>query len=184
MYCAAVSGITTLLGPFIYTLTIRQWLWKFHLTFAKLFWNLSRANARATGLPPCNPYLMLKSFCLGFLLLSLWMATSIVFSLLLNQEPVKKGMPLSNGSKDPNGTLLTGLRAKRDVVKTFAFWELAFISEQLPERRKAIFADIERPEGPCWASMQAAILEIIRQIDARIAAINPPPARRSSTGPG
>lgn len=175
IYCVAVSLITALAGPFIYSLTVRQWLWKFHLAFAKLFWNLSRANARAIGYPPCNPYLILRSFGLSFLLLSLWMATSIAFNLLLDQEPLKKGVPLSTGSKDPNGTLLNGLRARRDVVKTFAFWELAFISEKQPDRRRAIFADIERPEGPCWASMQDASLNVVRQIDSRIASVNAAP---------
>lgn len=175
IYCAVVSGVTALIGPFIYSLTVRQWLWKFHLTFAKLFWNLSRANARATGYPPCNPVLILRSFGLGFLLLSLWMATTVAFNLFLDQEPLKKGLPLSTGSKDPNGTLLNGLKAKRDVVKTFAFWELASISEKQPERRKAIFADIERPEGPCWASMQEAALNVVREIDLRVAGTNPTP---------
>jgi nucleoporin NDC1 len=173
IYCALVSAGVTVVGPFIYSMTVRQWLWKFHLAFAKLFWNLSRANARATGYPPCNPFLMLRSFGLGFLLLTLWMATSIGFNLFLDQEPVKKGAPLSTGSKDPNGTLLNGLKAKRDVVKTFAFWELAAISEKYPERRKAIFADIERPGNPSWASMQNAALNVVRQISARIDATKP-----------
>jgi nucleoporin NDC1 len=168
IYCAAVSATVAVVGPFIYSITVRQWLWRFHLAFAKLFWNLSRANARATGYPPCNPLLMLRSFGLGFLLLTLWMATSIAFSLFLDREPLKKGIPLSTGSKDPNGTLLNGLKAKRDVVKTFAFWELAAISEKQPERRKAIFADFERPEGSCWASMQETALNVVRQIEVRI----------------
>jgi nucleoporin NDC1 len=175
IYCATVSGATALATPFIYGLFVRQWLWKFHLTFAKLFWNLSRANARPTGFPPSSPTLILRSFGLGLLLMSLWMAITVIFNLLLDQEPLKKGLSLSVGSKDPNGTLLTGLRAKRDVVKTFAFWELAFISEKQPERRKAIFADIERPDGPCWASMQEAALNVVRQIDSRIAVANPTP---------
>ena len=175
IYCATVSGATALAAPFIYGLFVRQWLWRFHLTFAKLFWNLSRANARPTGYPPSNPKLILRSFWLGLLLMSLWMAITVIFHFLLDQEPLKKGLPLSVGSKDPNGTLLTGLRAKRCVVKTFAFWELAFISEKQPERRKAIFADIERPDGPCWASMQEAALNVVRQIDSRIAATNPAP---------
>lgn len=175
IYCLAISGVTALIGPFIYGLTIRQWLWKFHLTFAKLFWNLSRANARAPGYPPLNPFLILRSFEIGFLLMSLWMATTVIFNLLLDQEPLKKGLPLSAGSKDPSGTLLNGLKAKRDVVKTFAFWELAFISEKQPERRKAIFADIERSDGPCWASMQEAALDVVRQIDSRIIGTKPIP---------
>jgi nucleoporin NDC1 len=175
IYCAAVSALTAIVGPFIYSMTVRQWLWRFHLAFAKLFWNLSRANARAIGYPPCNPFMMLRSFGLGFLLLTLWMAASIAFSLFLDQDPLKKTVPLSTGSKDPNGTLLNGLRAKRDVVKTFAFWELAAISEKSAERRKAIFADIERPEGPCWASMQEAALMVVRQIGVRIDATKPKP---------
>lgn len=99
-----------------------------------------------------------------------WETTSFFFSAFLSEEPLKKDQPLSAGSKDPNGTLLTGLKAKRDVVKTFAFWELLIIAQKHPERRKAIFTDIEREGGHTWAQMLNASLEVVQGINARIEA--------------
>lgn len=99
-----------------------------------------------------------------------WETTSFFFSTLLAQEPLKKDQPLSTASRDPNGTLLTGLKAKRNVVKTFAFWELVIIAQKHTERRKAIFADIEREGGTTWSQMLNAALDVVQDITTRIEA--------------
>lgn len=108
-----------------------------------------------------------------------WELTSALFITYLNQQPTKNGLPLSASSKDPNGTLLNGLRAKRDVVKTFAFWELVIIAQKHKDRRRAIFEDIERPSGPMWSQMVEAGLKVLREIDLRIA--GPPPTPQQAT---
>lgn len=165
------SFTTALVGPFIYTLAFRRILWRLHVTFAKLWFNIPRSDARPSGYPPASPAMILQSFAFGFLLVLTWEASAFLFCALMTQEPLKKGQPLSASSKDPNGTLLNGIKAKNDIVKTFAFWELALIARSFPERRKAIFADIERKDGTCWGQMQVAALDVIRAISLRI---NPP----------
>lgn len=193
------SAMTCTIGPFVYTFCMRQMFWSWHLAFAKLYYNLARSDARPPGWAPANPLMMLRSFGAGLLLLLTWEATSFLFTALFVQEPLKKGQVLSAASKDPNGTLLNGVKAKTAVVKTFAFWELALIARSFPERRKAIFADIEREVTPakssaqqtapgvegstkdgsmpkivqpvsstCWAQMQNAALDVIRDISIRI----------------
>ena len=104
----------------------------------------------------------------GFLLSFTWEACSLLFITYLGREPIKKDKPLSAASKDPNGTLLNGLKAKRDIVKTFALWELAIIAQSNAERRKAIFIDIERPTGPMWPQMLAECLKVLKRLDDRI----------------
>jgi nucleoporin NDC1 len=165
------SFATALVGPFIYTLAFRRILWRFHVTFAKLWFNIPRSDARPSGYPPAKPAMMLQSFAFGFLLVLTWEASAFLFRALMTQAPLKEGQPLSASSKDPNGTLLNGIKAKNGIVRTFAFWELALIARSFPERRKAIFADIERKDGPCWGQMQVAALNAIRAISLRI---NPP----------
>ena len=167
------SAATALLGPFIYSLIFRQYLWWLHLVFAKLWFNIPRSDARPSGYPPATPLMILRSFGLGFLLVLTWEASAFLFSTLMVQPPLKKGQPLSAASKDSNGTLLNGIKAKNDIVKTFAFWELALIARAFPERRKAIFADIERKDGTCWAQMQVAALEVIKGISLRIHPVDP-----------
>ena len=165
------SAVTAVAGPFIYQLCFRKFLWWWHLVFAKLWFNIPRSDAQPSGYPPANPSMMLRSFAFGFLLLMTWESSAFLFSALMVQRPLKKGQPLSTTSKDPNGTLLNGIKAKNDIVKTFAFWELAMIARSFPERRKAIFADIERKDGTCWAQMQKTALDIIKSITLRT---NPP----------
>ena len=166
--CVKIAAATCLLGPFVYTLSMRNLLWSWQLAFAKLYYNLPRSDARPSGYPPSRPGLMFTSFWVGFLLLFTWEASSFLFTTLLAQAPLKKGHPLSAGSKDPNGTLLNGVKSKTDTVKTFAFWELALIARLYPDRRKAILADIERPGGACWSQMQVTALDVIRGISLRV----------------
>lgn len=170
-----LSLAVALLGPFCYTIFLRRPLWALHLEFAKPFFNLPRSNARPVGYPPSNLVLIIKSFLASLLLLVTWEATSVLLKLYLAQEPTKKGLPLSAGSKDPNGTLLNGLKARKAVVKTFAFWELAIIAQSMPERRKAIFGDIDRPGGPRWSEMLESALNVLRDINKRVEASQPPP---------
>lgn len=178
--CSITSAAIAVIGPFIYALFLRQMFWSWHLWFAKLIYSLPRADARATGYPPSSPRFMLRSFALGLLLTLTWELTSLFFSTLLSQEPLKKDLPLSTDSKDANGTLITGLKAKRDVVKTFAFWELVIIAQKHSERRKAIFTDISREGGPAWGHMLNAALDVVQGIRARIeeAAAGPKSAQK------
>ncbi|RMZ88340.1 hypothetical protein DV736_g4425, partial [Chaetothyriales sp. CBS 134916] len=162
-----ISGAVTVAAPFIYTAFLRQSAWMVQLSFAKLFFNLSRSNARPTGFPPLVGMLP-RTFFLAMLLGLTWEVSCFLFLAYMATPPTNKGKPLSDFSKDPNGTLYTGLRAKRDLIKTFAFWELAIIAESQGERRKAIFDDIDRPTGPIWASMLDEALKVIKGIDERI----------------
>ncbi|KAJ9607839.1 hypothetical protein H2200_007918 [Cladophialophora chaetospira] len=178
---ASVSGAAIVLAPFINGIFLRNILWQIHLALAKPFFNLSRANARPIGYPPLGLTYLLHCLFAGFLLVMTWEVTSALFLINLNQEPTKSGLPLSAASKDPNGTLLTGLKAKRDVVRTFAFWELAVIVQKHKERRKAIFEDIERPTGPMWTQMVQAGLNVLQEIQVRIS--GPSPAAMKPTSP-
>jgi nucleoporin NDC1 len=168
--CAITCGVIATTGPFIYALFLRQTFWSWHLTFAKLIYSLPRSDARPAGYPPSNPQFMLRSLGVGFLLMLTWETTSLCFSTFLSQEPLKKEQPLSAGSRDQNGTLITGLKAKRDVVKTFAFWELAVIAQKHADRRRAIFTDIGREGGHTWGQMLDAALDVVQEINTRIEA--------------
>jgi nucleoporin NDC1 len=172
---AATAGITIVLAPFINGLFLRNTFWQLHLAFAKPFANLSRVNSRPIGYPPLGPAYLLRCFCAGFLLVLTWELSSLLFLTYFKQEPTKSGLPLSATSKDPNGTLLTGLKAKRDVVRAFAFWELAIIAQKHKDRRRAVFDDIERPTGSMWSQMVQAGLNVLKEIHLRIEG-PPPPA--------
>jgi nucleoporin NDC1 len=145
------------------------------MSFAKLFWDFPRSAADPPGLiPPVNPLLITRTLFSGGLLVLLWQTTNLFFSVFLSKEPLKRGQPLTAEVKDPNGSLLNGLKAKKETVRAFAFWELFFISHQFPDRRKAIFNDIEREGGSAWTQVLEASTEVIKGISTRIAESKPP----------
>jgi len=98
---ASISGAAIVLAPFINGLFLRNILWQLHLTLAKPFFNLSRANARPIGYPPLGFTYLFHCLFAGFLLVLTWELTSILFLTYLNQEPTKSGLPLSALAKTP-----------------------------------------------------------------------------------
>ncbi|GMF72500.1 unnamed protein product [Aspergillus oryzae] len=117
---------------------------------------------------PIGPGLLLRTMCSGGLLVLCWQTANLFFSAFLSKEPLKRGQPLTAEAKDPNGSLLTGLTAKKETVKSFAFWELCFISQRFADRRKAIFNDIDRDGGPAWSQILQSATEVIKGIATRI----------------
>lgn len=115
-------------------------------------------------------YLIFRSFFTGSLLVVCWQCANLFFSVFIGKEPLKRGQPLTDEAKDPNGSLLTGLKAKKPAVKTFALWELGLITLRLPERRKTIFNEIDRDGGATWSQVFSYTTEVIKAIPARIEA--------------
>lgn len=173
----ARSVLMTLAGPIIYGIFLRRTAWSLTLYFAKLFWNFPRSAADPPGLlPPLHLSLLFRCLTSGGLLLLLWQTANLAFSSFLAQEPLKRGQPLTTETKDPNGSLLNGLKAKKETVKTFAFWELCFISQRFPDRRKAIFNDIDRDGGAAWSQILNASTDMIKGITTRINDYKNPPS--------
>lgn len=71
-------------------------------------------------------------------------------------------------------------------LQCFAMWELAFISRDFEIRRKGIYEDIDRKDGPMWSQVYAICLDVIRGMEARIdnygKAPAPPPSTAVTTG--
>lgn len=171
------SGAVAVAGPIIYMAVLRSFAYSWTLSFAKLFWNFPRSAADPPGIiPPLHILLLIRSATSGTLLMVLWQTSNLFFSSLLAQEPLKKGQPLTTETKDPNGSLLNGLNAKKEVVKTFAFWELCYISQRFPDRRKAIFNDIDREGGALWTQILNSSTNVIQGISTRIQEYQNPPS--------
>jgi nucleoporin NDC1 len=108
--------LMTMAGPFIYSITIRQMAWNWTLTFAKMLWSLPRS----TALPAIAPFHFLflgRTLTAGFLLIMMWEMSNAAFSTYVAQEPLKNERPITYESRDPNGSLLTGLKGKKLQTK-------------------------------------------------------------------
>jgi nucleoporin NDC1 len=104
--------IMTILGPLIYLMTIRHVAWSWTLTFAKMVWTLPKS----TALPIISPFhimFLIRTFTSGILLITMWEVGNAAFSAYVAQEPLKNERPITYESRDPNGSLLTGLRGQK-----------------------------------------------------------------------
>ncbi|KAH8697221.1 putative nuclear envelope protein [Talaromyces proteolyticus] len=176
--------IVTVAGPFIYVIFLRRSAWSFSLFFAKLFWNFPRTAADPPGIMPPDFYnLFVRQIVSGASLVFLWQTANLFFTVFITKEPLKRGQPLTTGTKDPTGSLINGLKAKKDFVKSYAFWELSFISQEYPDRRKAIFGDIDREGGSAWKQVLEACVENINGISSRINHYKNPPSAAGAKAP-
>lgn len=112
-----ISVCSSFLGPFIYSFTVRKLAWRTSLLWARFFrYDIPHA-AELSILPPYHISLILRSAISGFLLLFLWRISNLAFTVYVAQEPLKRGQPISQDSRDPNGVLINGLYSKKSLVK-------------------------------------------------------------------
>ncbi|KAL5342557.1 nucleoporin protein Ndc1-Nup [Aspergillus crustosus] len=163
------STVVAAVCPVAYIFFLRRRAWSLTMSFAKLFWDFPRSAADPPSLIlPVGPTLIGRTLISGALLVICWQTSNLFFSVFLSKEPLKRGHPLTAEAKDPNGSLLNGLKAKKETVRAFAFWELSFISQQSPDRRKAIFNDIDREGGSSWTQILLSATEVIQGISTRV----------------
>jgi nucleoporin NDC1 len=110
-------------GTLLYFAAFRHTAWNcfFALTKYMFFW--TRNSGPKGAVPSAVLDLLSKSLFAEFAILLLWDWTNAVFSEYIAEPPLKKGKPLTDDSKDPNGSLLGGLRAKRQTAKVSNFGE-------------------------------------------------------------
>ncbi|KAI1089981.1 nucleoporin protein Ndc1-Nup [Rostrohypoxylon terebratum] len=154
---------------------VRRSAWGWALYFFRIFYSLPKSNIPPAQ-APWSFWMLGRSIWAGFLLCLLWSLGNAVFRLQLGKAPLKNSQPLSAESKDPNGSLLNGLKSKKPRVSAFALWELALIAQDFDDRRRSIFQDIDRKDGPMWSQIYVTCLDIIKSLEMRIDNYGKPPA--------
>jgi nucleoporin NDC1 len=105
-------------GSLVY-FVFRSWAWNNFFSIAQYMYFLPKSQrAQPTGLAPF-PELVGRVLVESFLLVFLWDFTNAAFSAYISQEPLKKGKPLTTDSNDPNGSLIVGLKAKKEFAKVW-----------------------------------------------------------------
>ncbi|OCL02593.1 hypothetical protein AOQ84DRAFT_304447 [Glonium stellatum] len=159
-------------GNLLYFTFLRQAIWEWNYRFGR--WIFSLAKTSRPGANPALAELWARFIVEGFLLALLWQFTNTAFDAYFTQEPLKKGKPITDDSKDPNGSLLNGLKAKKEVPRNVAFWELVLITERFDARRRSIYEEIDRNNGSTWKQILVVCLAEIRGISERIRAAQSP----------
>lgn len=112
----AWAASTLGLHVFTYYLIVRPFAWGWALFFLRPFYNLPKTNM----LPPSGPatfHTFKTCVVIGTLVFFLWKATNAAFSTFMARKPLKNGKPLTAESKDPNGSLINGLKSKKQYIR-------------------------------------------------------------------
>ncbi|KAF2692180.1 hypothetical protein K458DRAFT_285450 [Lentithecium fluviatile CBS 122367] len=167
MLALILSIFTSVAGSAFYFLGFRHFLWEHYYNVARRVVSLSRTRTQPVGLPPFFP-LVLMFITEGTLLTLIWQFSNKAFDVYISQPPLKKDKPITSESKDPNGSLLNGLKAKKETVHAISLWELALITDRFPERRKTIYGELERKKAPTFEQVTNICLAEIRLLIERI----------------
>ena len=122
--CIYAAGMA-ILGPLVYALFLRQAAWSCSLYFAALLWDVPASQL--SYIPPYHYSLIFRSLFSSGLLSTLWEFSNAIFSAYLTQEPMKREQPLTSDSKDPNASLLNGLKAKRETIRVSSIASFEFV---------------------------------------------------------
>lgn len=180
-----ITIITVIAHLFIYFLVLRRPLWSFFYSMARTWFQLP-SSAPPPGISDLHIWALFRQTLTAPLALSiLWEISNTIFSVFVAQAPILKDAPLTSGvkdargvvlrkSKDPNSSLLNGLKTKRELNKTFAFWELYLIATKYDDRRKTIYTEVARKDGSTWSQICDIALKEVEAITARIQAATVP----------
>ena len=104
-------GATTI----IYAVLLRHTAWEWTYLVAKYFYSLP--NVLST-IPPSPVGLFLHALASAALLMFTWEVANQAFAAFVGQEPLKKGVPLSErAGVNANPTLVAGLKSKKEIIK-------------------------------------------------------------------
>lgn len=107
------TSVICVFATFVYQLLIRRAAWSWSLTFASIIWDVPESPL--SFIPPHYPSLLWRSITAGLLLVFLWESSSALFSAYVAGQPIKREQPLSASSIDQNGTLLNGLKSRKEI---------------------------------------------------------------------
>jgi nucleoporin NDC1 len=103
----------SVLGTFGYLWIYRGLLWSFWTQVFSPIYSFPNLSYPRVAVPIGFFDIIVKFLVNATLLSFIWEFTNKVFSAFITEQPLKKERPLTDDSKDPNGSLLSGLRGKR-----------------------------------------------------------------------
>jgi nucleoporin NDC1 len=125
MFATAVQQalLSLAVAPVLYLFFLRSISWRWALTFLRPFYNLPKTSIPPPSWP-MDLFLLVRCAYAGTLLFFIWSAGNIAFSIFMVKEPLKNGQPLTSESKDPNGSLLNGLKSKKLSIQVCVRMEI------------------------------------------------------------
>lgn len=157
------TGVSLGVAPVVY------WFVR-HYVYDILFAVLTPFYALNTNYPSFAVpiFFYVKLPVVGFMLVVSWEVLNAGFNAYMSIGCLHRGNTLSELSKDPLMTLLTGLRSSKEFVKLTAFQELAYISKTNdPEGREAIYNRNNRREV-VWKDILLECERVVKENNSNI----------------
>lgn len=178
LWTAAIFPLTAFLFYVCTPLRSIAWTVSFDILRFVYFLPAKQRNTY-TGFSPILPFYFATVVQTSFLVL-LWEITNAAFSAYIAQPPLRREIPLTSDNKsgrasDPNGSLISGLKSKKEFAQASAFYELLLITINFPERRRMIYSELDRVGGNSWSQISNLCLQQINGITTRISAQTPQP---------
>lgn len=117
--CMKQAVVSLVAGFFLYFFTFRSAAWTWTLVWLRPFYNIHKANVLPTNWPS-DIFLLMRCVISGTMLNFIWASGNTAFSLFMARPPLKNGKPLTSDSKDPNGSLLNGLKSKKLSIQVLS----------------------------------------------------------------
>lgn len=124
--CLKQSAASLVLGLVLYFFMFRSFAWSWALMWLRPFYNLPKANLLPASWP-VDVFLLLRCVFAGTMLNFIWATGNTAFSVFMARPPLKNGKPLTSESKDPNGSLLNGLKSKKLSIQVWLLKTLSTI---------------------------------------------------------
>lgn len=165
----------------VYFFLLRSFLWPWFYAIGHTLFPRLAAQARPTGLSHMSG-LVWQCCSSSAMLVLLWELSSAAFTIYVARPPLGKSenepltglVATSEKSKDPNESLISGLKSKKEAPKAFAFWELGYICSQFDVRRKTIYAEVDRVGSSTWTQISTLCIDEISAVQGRIKAVQTP----------
>lgn len=108
-----VAIVTSLANYTILYSLLRNSAWSWAMAFFRLFYyNLPKSNIPPNQ-APWSIWMLGRSLWAAYLFVALWDISSVTFTLQHQKPPFKNNLPLTAESRDPNGSLVNGLKSKK-----------------------------------------------------------------------
>lgn len=117
------AATATAVGTVLYWAGLHGVFWNMQYSIARTFFLVPTANGPRTLILGDLLKVLVRSFIQSILLVLLWSCVNTLYNIYIAGPPLKKGQPITNDSKDPNGSLLVGLKAKKELAKVSKLWD-------------------------------------------------------------
>jgi nucleoporin NDC1 len=110
-------AVTIAIGTIVYLGGLHTLFWRLQYSIARTLFLVPKGNGPRTLAMGDFIRVLGQSMFQGMLLVLLWSTVNTLFDFYISKEPLKKDLPITNDSKDPNGSLLIGLKSKKEIPK-------------------------------------------------------------------